>query len=100
MTIRLHENLKYSQPFDIAECSLNCPQDLCDLFYGKADRFMNDYEQKFAEKLGYKNISHWKQDGNTPSDYMQLVNIGKIWRHFTDEEKRKINAFAKIVQWA
>ena len=99
MTIRLHENLKYAQPFDIAECSLNCPQDLCDLFYGKADRLMNDYEQKFAEKLGYKNISQWKEDGNTPSDYMQLVNIGKIWRHFTDEEKRKINAFAKIVKW-
>jgi hypothetical protein len=60
---------------------------------------MHEYEQKFAEKLGYKNISHWKQDGNTPSDYMQLVNLSKIWRHFTDEEKRKINAFAKIVKW-
>ena len=75
MTIRLHQNLKYSQPFSIAECSLNCPQDLRDLFYGKADRLMDEYEQKFAEKLGYKNISHWKEDGNTPSDYMELVNL-------------------------
>ena len=100
MSIRLHQEFKYSIPFNIAECSDNCPQDLRDLLCGKADTFMEEYEQEFAQKLGYKNISHWKQDGNTPSDYMQLVNLSKIWRRFTDEEKRKINAFAKIVQWS
>ena len=100
MSIRLHKAFKYSIPFNIAECSDNCPQDLCYLLQGKADRLMHEYEQEFAQKLGYKNISHWKEEGNTPADYMESVNLSKIWRHFTDEEKRKINAFAKIVQWS
>ena len=99
MTIKLNKEFEYCRPDHIAECSENCPDDLYRLLWNKGVEYQAEQEQKFAKKCGYSNISEWKQAGNTPADYMQEVNISKIWHLFTDEEKVKINNFAKIVKW-
>ena len=99
MTIKLHEEFQYCRADQIAECSENCPEDLYKLLWNKGVELQEKQEQEFAKDCGYSNISEWKQQGNTPSDYMQSVNISKIWHLFTDEEKIKINYFAEIVKW-
>jgi len=92
MNIEIKEELK-SYTFDeMAEC-LDCSRDLYAYLWNELVPLQSKGFEDLVKSLGYQDTTDWKEDGNTPSDYHDMMGDPQklIWLQIPDARKIEIN---------
>lgn len=83
--IRPHSWLKTTRPDEIAETWSDVPRDL-----GRALWASLEGEKPLSERVAIEDCG--------PHDVIGIASVSKLWRKFTDDEKRALNELAKKQQ--
>jgi len=93
MTIEIKEELKNYTFDQMAECLNNCSKDLHSYLWNELVPLQYKGFEDLVKSLGYQNITDWKENGNTQSDYQDLMRDPQklIWSKIPDNRKVQIN---------